>query len=490
MRHEWIQWTVIGIVAGAWMRPFTVYGNGTYLACIAAAVVALIYAARTKSVYALAGATMIAGMVIGALRVDAMPPVTHPALDALVGGTMTVTGVVVRPPDERETSMRAVVQVPVGERGSDTGRILLVLPPSMRLFLNDQVTVTGKLEMPESFETDTGRLFPYEEWLAAQGIGYVMHQPFVREVVDASPRIHPWETLVALKDRLVESLTHTLPAPHSALAAGELLGAREGLGESLTDAFRITGVIHVVVLSGYNLTIVAEWIMRLLAMGSLRMRTLAGIGTIGAFALMTGASATVVRAAIMASIALLSRTFNRPSAGLRALAIAAAGMVLWNPRIAAFDPSFQLSFAATLGLILLAPLIEARLERVTDRFGIRSIVAATLATQLAVLPLLVYLSGAVSLVALPANLLILPAVPLSMGVSFSAAIAGLISPTIATFAGAAAYALLEYQLLVVDLWSTVPFAQMGVGLVSGWVVIGMYGLILGVYVTMRRTYRV
>jgi competence protein ComEC len=143
----------------------------------------------------------------------------------------------------------------------------------------------------------------------------------------------------------------------------------------------------------------------------------------------------------MAGLALLARATGRTYAVLRALILAGVLMLLLNPLLLADDPGFQLSFVATLGLILLAPVLEARLGFMRSVFW-RDLLAATLAAQSAVLPLLLYQTGLFSLVSLPANLLVLPFVPAAMALSFFGGVVGMALPALASLAGFPAYLLL------------------------------------------------
>jgi competence protein ComEC len=164
----------------------------------------------------------------------------------------------------------------------------------------------------------------------------------------------------------------------------------------------------------------------------------------------------------MASIALFARATGRTYDALRALGIVATGMVAVNPRTLLFDPGFQLSVIATWGLVSISPLLESRLERITERFGLRSIVASTIGTQIAVLPILLFQSGTLSFVSLPANILVLPVVPLAMLASFISGVAGAIAGGLAVIVGAPAYVLLSYVIEAAQALSVIPYAAVPV----------------------------
>src|SRR3989338_10307312 len=144
------------------------------------------------------------------------------------------------------------------------------------------------------------------------------------------------EKLFAFKESFIANISRLIPEPHAALLGGLVVGAKQSLGKKLLDDFRTVGVIHIVVLSGYNITIIAyfiEWLFSRLRK-NLRL-TLASLGII-LFAIMVGASATVVRATIMALLALMARSIGRTYMVTRALLIAGSLMLLHNPKILVF----------------------------------------------------------------------------------------------------------------------------------------------------------
>jgi len=235
-----------------------------------------------------------------------------------------------------------------------------------------------------------------------------------------------------------------------------------------------------VVLSGYNITIVAESIRRLLLGVPRAIGLWISAIAILLFVIMTGATATGVRAGAMAALALVATATNRRYAITRALAVVAAVMVMWSPHVLLYDPGFQLSVIATLGLIHIAPLISERLPFITNQFGLRDIVGATIGTQIAVLPLLLYQMGLLSLVALPVNILILPLIPLAMFFSFAAGAFGALFGSAAVWLALPAHFLLSYTLLTVELFGRIPLASISFESFSFmWVIVsyGMFGFL-------------
>ena len=255
-----------------------------------------------------------------------------------------------------------------------------------------------------------------------------------------------------------------------------LLGYSASLGKDLSDIFRRVGISHIVVLSGYNVTIVSEFLLRAFSYFLPLVRFSAASGGIFLFVLATGASASSLRAALMALALLLARATGREHDAFRALLIAFGTMVLINPLSLAADPGFQLSVIATAGLIFLSTPIEVRLKRFIPSRFIRELVATTLAAQCAVLPFIVHLSGAVSVYALPLNVLVLPLVPLTMALTALSAFLVFILPVLALPSAFIATLLLNFIILCARFVERLPFATVSVPALGTSVTLALYAL--------------
>lgn len=418
---------------------------------------------------------------LGMLRIQSdIAPYSYSPLLANVGELVTIEGVVAEELDIRERSARMTVKV-----GDD--RVLVSVDRYSPVAYGDRVIVSGKLRLPESFTGDMGRTFHYDGYLRVRDIGYVMSYP--ESVMVVGQRQGHWflHALYDFKGSFVNAINRTIPDPSAGLGVGLLLGVKQALGEELERAFRVTGVIHIVVLSGFNVMIVITAVMFLLgSMLSLRPRVVVGLLAITTFALLVGLSATVVRATIMAGLVLIAQLIGRQYHIVRALCLAGAIMVLVEPHILAFDIGFQLSFMATLGLILIAPQFETIMGYVPSKFGIREFLIATIATQIAVLPLLAYHIGEVSLIAVLVNVLILPLVPLAMGLTFIAGMVALFVPVLAPPFALTAHALLLLMIRIVEWSAAVPYAAIAVPVIPWYGVFIMYGVLgVGLYYWMQ-----
>ncbi|MBP9668717.1 MAG: ComEC/Rec2 family competence protein [Candidatus Pacebacteria bacterium] len=414
--------------------------------------------------------------VVAMVRVAVMSPLTHPHADAHLGDTVQLTGVIQDQIDEREASAHITVFITHinGETVPTAAslRALVAVAPHPAASYGDTVVVEGVLGKPEVFKTDAGRLFDYPQYLAVSGIGYTVRFAYIVETKNGGASMR--RTLYEIKDVYLEGLGQALIEPYAALAGGLTVGDKRALGGELLDTFRDSGIVHIVVLSGFNITIIVAFLLGWLRDTDKRAQLTLGVVVIVAFVLMTGASATGVRAGVMAALALMATALSRQYVIIRALGITAGGMVLWNPRILLWDPGFQLSIIATIGLISVAPLIAQRLMWLTERCGVREIVASTIGTQIAVLPLLIYQIGEISLVALPANVLVLPIVPFAMLLASFAGVSGMIGVPFAAVVGYPAHLLLQWIVFVAEKAAAAPYATITMPSMPLWLVLGIY----------------
>ncbi len=404
-------------------------------------------------------AVFVIGSILGAGRVMLAPASLSPEFLPLIGSEIELQGTVIAEPDIRETTQR--IRLEVTKDGS-SARVLAVAPLYPEISYGAEVIVRGKLEHPEPFETDTGRTFRYDQFLAKDTI-FALVKSASLETIGPGEDLETYVMRVLLNGKHVfqEGLAQAIPEPGASLASGLITGGKQGLGTTLLDAFIVAGLVHIVVLSGYNVMIVAEGVLRTFAFLPRRSSAILAGVVIALFVLAAGAGAASIRAGLMAGLGLIARATGRTYAVVRALFVVAVIMLLMNPLLLAFDPGFQLSFIATLGLILLAPIIELRLTIVQSPFW-RDLIAATLAAQIAVLPLLLYQTGLFSFVSLPANLLVLPLVPLAMLLSALAGVMGVILPGAAPLLGLPAHFVLSFIIYLAEFVSSLSLASVSI----------------------------
>jgi competence protein ComEC len=276
----------------------------------------------------------------------------------------------------------------------------------------------------------------------------------------------------------MRSIESVLQEPYAGLGEGLLLGVKQAIGKDLEEIFRTSGIVHIVVLSGYNVMLVVTFVLFLLSFFLARKtRIIVGLFAIAAFALLVGLSATVVRASIMASLLLVADLLGRRYDLVRALLFAATVMVFINPYLLVYDIGFQLSFMATLGLILVAPVFESFVTEGFAKLSVKDFLISTVATQIAVLPLLVYHIGEVSLVAVIVNVLVLPIVPLSMLLTFFSGVVAFISVPLALPISFLAYLTLRYIIEVAAFFASLPLASIIIPPISAGFAVLMYAVL-------------
>ncbi len=348
----------------------------------------------------------------------------------------------------------------------------------------DRLAVTGALMAPPGLDR-----FSYRAYLARSGVHSQLpaqHVTFLAER-QAAPAS---QALFDFRARALSTVRRLFAPPHSELLAGILLGVDSGLPADVADAFAATSTSHLIAISGFNITLLAGAITALTFRLWGRWRgALAAIGVIAAYTLLVGASGSVVRAAIMGSLALIAHQVARRAHALNTLAATALLMTAFNPHWL-WDVGFQLSSLATLGLVLYATPWERRVQqalgRVTTRSTARRLAAlvgetflVTVAAQITTLPLILLYSQRLSLSSLPANFLVLPAQPALMITSGLALLLGLVWPPLGQLAAWLAWPFSAYTLAIVEFFGSVPGGSFYLGEITPAVVVVVYALLFG-----------
>jgi len=306
--------------------------------------------------------------------------------------------------------------------------VLLYTKDISKDFLHgDILKVEAKFEKPKTFKTDTNTEFEYQEFLKTKNIFYLSFDTKIHEIILSKNNFR--RKLFMFRDEFIKPFIYGLKGDSENLFWGILFG-KNVLSNDLVDSFRIAGLTHIIALSGYNITIIASWIKSLFLGLGAKASSFFSIVSIILFILMTGVPITAVRAGIMAIISLIALRSGNIYLSLRALFIAVLVMNIINPRLIFYDFSFQLSVLATLGIILFTKNISGRLP-FKKPFFLREIIATTISAQIAVLPLILYQTRLLSVLALPANIIILPIIPVIMVFGFLGGIIGLISISLA-----------------------------------------------------------
>jgi competence protein ComEC len=411
-------------------------------------------------------------------------------------GIVEIQGMVTEEPDIRDryclltfSSSEIVVN---GEKGDVSGTALIRIPRYPTYHYGDMLKVSGELETPPQFED-----FDYKGYLARQGIYSVIYYPGI-EALDRGQGFKPLQWIYSLRERLSVSLTRALPEPQGSLAQAILLGLRGNIPDSLYEAFSRTGTAHLLAISGLHISII---IAMLLSFGILvfgRQRSIyiwLTLALMWLYAMLAGMHPPIIRAAIMGSLFLMAEYLGRQRSAIIALAFAAAVMVGIQPHVL-WSVSFQLSFLAMAGLVLLYPYLQAWGRKgVASLLGTRERIAAagsmiidgfaaTLSAIVAVGPLIAYSFGVVSLVALPATFFSLPALPFIIVTAGLVAFVGLLASLAAQIFGWLAWLFLSYLVFIVQGFDALPHSSLEVTTVSTWYIWGYYAILAGVIASL------
>ena len=291
----------------------------------------------------------------------------------------------------------------------------------------DEVLIRGTVTYPETL----GR----RGNLMRRGVHGTLSFPAV-QITARGARVGVRGRLYAVRNAFRDALIRILPSDEAALVNGVTLGGYGGLGADLVNAMRRSGTMHLVALSGYNVAIVASLVMT---------------ACLALFVLMTGAEASVVRAAVMGFIGAAALNVGRTRDQSTAIAATAALMVLANPKMLVFDAGFQLSFLALLGIVYVRPLVK-RLSKFKNKgfLSWKENLLTTVSAQLAVAPLLIAQFGAVPLAAVPANLAVLWLIPGIMLMGFITAFVGIVAYPLALPLGFLLHAPLAYVIATIQ----------------------------------------
>lgn len=281
-----------------------------------------------------------------------------------------------------------------------------------------------------------------------------------------------------LRREFAAGMQNVLPEPLSSFALGLLIGQRNTLSPSLTQELIAVGLIHIVAVSGYNLTIIIDASRKMFAKRSRFQVLVFSFILIGLFLLVTGSSPSIVRAAVVSSLSLLAWYFGRKFKPLLLISLVALLTAFINPLYLWTNIGWYLSFSAFLGILILGPLLNRRFIKEKNRDKIlQTIICETIAAQLLTLPIILFIFGRLSVVSILANVLVVPLVPLAMLLSLFAGISGMIGFIFSGLIALPAKIVLQYMLGISNLLSKVPGAYIKVS-INIWGLIALYISIL------------
>jgi len=402
---------------------------------------------------------------------------------------MIIEGVLIKPAEKFDAYQRLQlkaekVRTPAESQFTQVfGDIYVYVTGDSDWRYGDRLQVQGSLNAPPS-DSD----FSYEAYLYRREIYSLM--PYAKATLLSRGNGNPlMAAIYSLKSKSLAMLYQLFPDPEASLLAGILLGVESNIPEDVYQAFRQTGTAHIIVISGFNITILAGLFSTVFGRLLGRWRgALVSTLAIGLYTILVGAEAAVVRAAIMGGLSLYACQLGRRQTGINSLAFVAAIMALFSPHIL-WDVGFQLSFAATLGLVLYADAFTQWITRLLGKIlppswvekaagWIGEYLLFTIAAQIMTLPIILYYFHNLSLVSLLANPVILPVQPFVMTLGGVALCLGLLWQPVGQVVGYLTWPFVAYTIRCVEWFASFQGGWLPVSDISLWVIWLYYGILL------------
>lgn len=321
---------------------------------------------------------------------------------------------------------------PVGVHGVYDVQLKAPLYP--RYEVGDELILTGKVAPPfSSMPHDGKKTFDYETYLHVHDIGSEMLYPNIVRATSSDMQVSYLTKLQHVRVSFIESISTYVTEPAASLASGMLFGAN-AMTDELTQTFRVAGISHIVVLSGFNIAILISFVLLVFRFVPLVLRIIFASTLVILFVLMVGGEASIIRATCMSFIGLLALLIGRAYVARQALLLSLMAIILYEPIHLLHDVSLHLSFLATAGIVYMSDGIKNKLHMIRSR-TYKEIITTTLAAYLVTLPYVMYTFGTVSLYAFFTNLLVLPIVPVVMLLTFLVVVSASLSSTLGLMFG-------------------------------------------------------
>lgn len=365
------------------------------LVCIAQ----LLFFTRFKKISLLAIFLFV--LCLGILRLQISMHENH--YQDLLGSRQEIEAYVIEDPDVRANTQLLTI-LPKGE----SQRILVTTTLAQEFFYGDKIVANGKVEEVKNFNE-----FDYEKYLERHNVYATLKYPKI--LILKSHELNPIkEKLLLTKKLFASKISELFSEPENSLLLGILIGAKKALPKDIIENFNRTGTSHIIAVSGFNITIIISALASLAYLIGRRSGFYFAIFAIVAFVVITGGSASVIRASIMGFLLLLSMYIGRQYSITPAIFFSGLVMLIINPKVLYWDVGFQLSFAATLGIIYFLPVLKDLTEKFSDMMGIKMLLITTLSAIISTTPIILLNFGSFSFSAPLANVFVLPLVPPAM----------------------------------------------------------------------------
>lgn len=388
-------------------------------------------------------------------------------------------GQIIKEPEKKEFYQNLIIAVEEKEflkNNNSQAKIKVLVRTDLYREFNygDLLAVRCSPEVVKNFSSD----FDYKMYLAKDKIYYLCSSAEIKKVGEVKRGFY--KTVLNIRNKLEENIARIIPQPQAALAQGILFGGGNRLSKEMQDLFSKTGMSHIVAVSGYNVTIIVEYLMIIgIFLGLWRAQAFYfAILGIFIFIAMIGFPSSALRAGVMGGLILWAIKNGRLANLDNAILLAGAIMLIINPLILRWDIGFQLSFLATIGLVKISPFWDKYFLKKYKSWGILEIMLMTISAQLFVLPIILYNFHNLALISILANVLILPIIPITMLFVFLSAFISFIFYPLALILGWLAYFLLKYEIEVINYLSQLKFSNLIISEFGYWKIIAWYLLLI------------
>jgi competence protein ComEC len=334
--------------------------------------------------------------------------------------------------------------------------------------------------LPQNFDD-----FDYQKYLAMNGVDYICKDVSYEIIGHKDDFL---SLLSRVRVYLEQIVNHAMPAPQSALANGLLFGGDNRLSQDLQDKFSLTGMTHIVAVSGYNVSIIVIAIIAGSIFVGFKRKWAIVISMIGVFLFVAliGFPSSGLRAAIMGTLVLLATLYGRVSNMQSAILITCALMLFYNPLLLRYDIGFQLSFLATIGIVAMYPILESIFIRNKKSISILEILFMTISAQIFVLPIIIYHFHIFSWISLLVNILVLPILPITMLGVFLLIVFDFVFQPLSLFFSWISYFLLSYEIDVIDFFAQKKWGSVEIVNMSAYWFLMYYILLFGIILIFNK----
>jgi competence protein ComEC len=451
----------LGVVTG-FIFSFLVFSSPVWL-LVSLALIAINFRFSRIACLVLA---LIAGFIIGSFRI-ASDMSDRQYISQFIGQEVKVTGIIYEDPEADGGTITLRVNNLVfdntNHQRSVSGNIYVRLYGRRNLERSYKITLTGFL---------------------SDGFGSFAASIYSPKLIDTSVPDPP-DLALQFRNGFAELVKQFIPEPEVDLSLGYLLGQRRALPSSLLETLKIVGLTHIIVASGYNLSVLVRLSRRVFRRVSRFAALLFGMALIVSFMAITGFTPSMARAGLVAGLSLIAWFFGRKFHPIKLLLLVASITLLINPFYIQ-DLGWLLSFLSFIGVLVVAPLVTVYFYGQAKPNFVASTAIETISAQLCCLPLLLFFFGTLSVVSIFANILILPTIPATMLLTFITGITSFVTP-IAEFFGWLATHLLSYHIFIIDFFGNLSWALVEVPAHNPWTLLVYLGILMAVIYVKRKT---